>query len=254
MAMSGGKVPKERQEALAALAWLFDAGIDTVVDEGPRDWLAVPAFTPPKEEAPKPKRALAPRPEALSPVSVDAVETADSLEALRAAVDAIRHGAIFADGEPASRVMIVGEGPSADDPATGRPFSGPSGALLDRMLKAIGRDRTSVYLANPILWRNPGGRPASEAEVATGRAVLRRHIALARPKAVLAMGGMPAKALLDTETGITKLRGYWHELDLGDAAVPLLPTFNPAYLLRVPAHKSLAWADLLTFKAKIDAD
>ena len=150
--------------------------------------------------------------------------------------------------------MIVGECPAPDDRATGRPFSGPSGALLDKMLKSIGRDRSTAYLANLLLWRVANAKAASAEECAIGLATLRRHIALARPRAVLVMSDAAGKALFGMKEGITKYRGTWRDLELGDLTVPVLPTFNPAYLLRMPAHKALAWRDLLAFKARIDGD
>ena len=148
--------------------------------------------------------------------------------------------------------MIIGETAAPDDDRTGRPFSGPAGALLDRMLAAIGRDRSSTYISNLMLWRSYG--KAAPADIAMGQAILLRHIELARPRALLLMGGEAAKALLATDTGITRLRGNWVDLRVGSHPVPALPTFNPAYLLRRPADKRMAWADLLALKAKIDAD
>lgn len=245
-----------RPEALAALAWLTEAGIDTIVEEAPRQWLeSAPAFeAEPVEAAPEPMRRAAPAPVPAMRVDDGAIERASTLEDLRAAIDAIRPGAIFADGAAASGVMVVGECPAPDDRATGRPFSGPSGALLDKMLKSIGRDRSTVYLANLLLWRVANAKAASPEECAIGLAVLRRHIALAKPKAVLVMSDAAGKALFGMKDGITKYRGVWRDLDLGGVTVPALPTFNPAYLLRMPAHKALAWRDLLAFKARIDGD
>lgn len=244
--MTDPNPPKSRQDALAALAWMFDAGIDTIVESEPRNWLAPPPEAP---AAPKSEPRSASQDE-----SCGTIARAANLDELRAAIEAVRPKPTLSDGDPTSGVMIVGEGPSADDLATGRPFSGSSGALLDRMLKAIGRDRSGCYLANLVLWRNPAGRPASREEVEIGRVALRRHIELVRPRALLIMGGMPAKALFETDEGITKLRGRWQDLALDGLTVPALPTFNPAYLLRVPQHKGLAWADLLAFKVRIDAD
>jgi DNA polymerase len=249
-----------RADALSALAWLVEAGVDMLVDETPRAWLAdetsvtpeaLPALAP---AAPSARPAA--RPTAEAPVAdIDrAVRDAATLVELRSVAETLRANPIFADGEPASGVMIVGQDAAPDDDRTGRPFSGPSGALLDRMLKAIGRDRSSVYLTNLYLWRTIGGRPATDEETRRSTLILRRHIEIVRPRALLVMGDRPSKALFDTETGITKLRGRWIDLDFGALQVPALPTFNPAYLLRVPQHKALAWADLLAFKSRIDAD
>lgn len=251
-----------RSAALAALSWWRDAGVDTLVDDAPRDWLGAsiaedrsddhqaPAQVSPVRE----RRQVAP-PRPGRDVDISALTTTlagcDTLEALRRAVESIRARPIFADGDPASGVMIVGETAASDDDRTGKPFSGPAGELLDKMLAAIGRDRTSTYISNLLLWRGFG--KAAAADIATGTAILRRHIELAKPRAVLVMSGVAAKALLDTNAGITLLRGKWVDLTLGNHKLALLPTFNPAYLLRYPAHKRMAWADLLMFKAKIDA-
>lgn len=237
-----------RRDALSALAWLVEAGVDVAVEDRPRDWLA--PREQPAQAVETPAGITATLPQDAAPPGID---DATSLAALRAAVEALRPKPIFADGDPASGVMIVGEGPSPDDDRTGAPFSGPSGRLLDRMLAAIGRDRSSCYLSNLILWRAPGGRPASDEDIALGRAVLRRHIELAAPRVLLVMGGMPAQALFDTDVGITRLRGRWLDLEVGAVTVPALPTFNPAYLLRVPKQKALAWVDLLAFKTRIES-
>ena len=263
-----------RSAALAALAWWRDAGVDTLVDDAPRDWLAVASSpervpsppgrgkgwadeqgapvqpVPPRERPPltPPRRGGGADLAALTA----ALAACNTLEALRQAVETIRTRPIFADGDSASGVMIVGETAAPDDDSTGKPFSGPAGALLDKMLAAIGRDRSSTYISNLLLWRGFG--QATAADIATGAAILRRHIELAKPRAVLVMSGVAAKALLDTNVGITQLRGHWVDQMVGDHKLALLPTFNPAYLLRYPAHKRMAWADLLMFKAKIDAN
>jgi len=253
--MGLGEITASRADALATLGWLLEAGVDTLVDEEPRNWLSapVPDVATPEAAAPKSARPAA-TPAAATTTGVDAlIAAADSTAALYDAAKALRPKPIFADGDPASGVMIIGQDAAPDDDRTGRPFSGPSGALLDRMLKAGGRDRSSVYLTNLYHWRSTGGRPATEDETRLSTLILRRHIELVRPRALLVMGDKPSKALFDTDTGITKLRGRWIDLELGDFRVPALPTFNPAYLLRVPPHKALAWADLLAFKARIDA-
>lgn len=253
--MGLGELQASRSDALAALGWLVEAGVDVLVDDVPRQWLEEPAAAEPAPEAePVRQRAQAVAPVASAPTDIERlIAGADSTAALYDAAKSLRPKPIFADGEPSSGVMITGQDAAPDDDKTGRPFSGPSGALLDRMLAAIGRDRSSVYLTNLYLWRSIGGRPATEEETRLSTLILRRHIELIRPRALLVMGDKPSKALFDTDTGITKLRGRWIDLELGDLKIPALPTFNPAYLLRVPAHKALAWSDLLSFKQRIDA-
>lgn len=252
--MGLGELQASRSDALAALGWLVEAGVDVLVDDVPRRWLEEPvADDPVPEPAParQPVKAAAPAGE---PSAVERqIAEAGSTAALFDAAKSLRPKPIFADGEPSSGIMIIGQDAAPDDDKTGRPFSGPSGALLDRMLAAIGRDRSSVYLTNLYLWRSIGGRPVTEEETHLSTLILRRHIELVRPRALLVMGDKPSKALFDTDTGITKLRGRWIDLEFGDQKVPTLPTFNPAYLLRVPAHKALAWSDLLSFKQRIDA-
>lgn len=252
--MGLGGLAASRADALSALAWWVDAGLDALVGDAPCNWLAAPA--PPIIDPPAPvaKRAApAPTPSVDSEGIERLIALADSPAALFEAAKSLRPKPIFADGDPASGVMIIGQDAAPDDDRTGRPFSGPSGALLDRMLAAIGRDRSTVYLTNLYLWRSVGGRVPSSEETRLSALILRRHIELVRPRALLLMGGEPAKALLATDTPITRLRGSWIDVTLGDKSIPALPTFNPAYLLRMPAHKALAWADLRAFKSRIDA-
>jgi DNA polymerase len=256
--MGLGGLAASRVDALSALSWLVEAGVDTLVGDAPCQWLAAPA--PPIADAPVEKRAERPaiRPERPAAPSADSAEVerrvaaADSLDALKAAAATLRAKPIFADGDPASGVMIIGQDAAPDDDRTGRPFSGPSGALLDRMLAAIGRDRSSVYLTNLCLWRLVGGAMSAE-ETRLSTLILRRHVELARPRALLVMGDLPSKALFETDVAISKLRGRWVDLTLAGTTLPALPTFNPAYLLRQPAMKALAWADLRAFKSRIDA-
>ena len=162
---------------------------------------------------------------------------------------------VFLDGNPAAPVMIVGEAPGAEEDRLGRPFVGRAGQLLDRMLAAIGLDRTSVQYANVIYWRPPGNRKPTTAEIAACLPFVLRHIALARPRVLVLAGGTAAGALLPLSEGITRLRGRWFELavpGLGQP-VPTLPMFHPAFLLRTPERKCEAWRDLLALKARLDA-
>ncbi len=162
---------------------------------------------------------------------------------------------VFIDGNPAAPVMIIGEAPGADEDRIGRPFVGRSGQLLDRMLSAIGLDRTSVQITNVIYWRPPGNRKPTSAEIAACLPFVLRHIALARPKVLVLSGATAASALLPHGEGITRLRGRWFELAVPglDRPVPTLPMFHPAFLLRAPERKREAWRDLLALKARLDA-
>jgi DNA polymerase len=187
---------------------------------------------------------------------------AQSIEELKAALDgfqglSLKRSAtqmVFADGNPASRVMLIGEAPGADEDRIGRPFVGVSGQLLDRMLASIGLSRTeNVYISNIINWRPPGNRSPSDAEIALSLPFVLRHIELVKPAVLVFAGGVAAKALLSTSQGITRLRGRWvdHASPGLEKPVPALPIFHPAYLLRSPQEKRLAWADLLKLKARL---
>jgi DNA polymerase len=160
---------------------------------------------------------------------------------------------VFADGNPAAPVLIIGEAPGADEDRLGKPFVGRAGQLLDRMLAAIGLDRTGVQITNVIYWRPPGNRKPTAQEIASCLPFVFRHIALSRPKLLVLAGGTAASTLLDTAEGITRLRGRWFDLAVPglDASLPTLPTFHPAFLLRSPERKREAWRDLLALKAKL---
>ncbi|MER8944943.1 uracil-DNA glycosylase [Mesorhizobium sp. M0185] len=161
---------------------------------------------------------------------------------------------VFADGNPTAAVMLVGEAPGRDEDIEGLPFVGRSGRLLDRMLAAIGLDRTSAYIANVIPWRPPGNRTPTPHETEICRPFIERQIELVNPKVLVNLGGPSAKTLLNTSEGILRLRGNWrvHTTPSG-VAIPAMPTLHPAYLLRTPAHKKLAWRDFLDVKAKLRA-
>jgi uracil-DNA glycosylase family 4 len=161
---------------------------------------------------------------------------------------------VFADGNPEAAVMLVGEAPGRDEDIEGLPFVGRSGRLLDRMLAAIGLDRTSVYIANVIPWRPPGNRTPTPHETEICRPFIERQIELVNPKVLINLGGPSAKTLLNTSEGILRLRGNWRvHTTASGIAIPAMPTLHPAYLLRTPAHKKLAWRDFLEVKAKLRA-
>jgi DNA polymerase len=188
-------------------------------------------------------------------------DRAGSLDELRARMAAfegcnLRYTAkslVFADGNPAGGLMLVGEAPGRDEDIEGLPFVGRSGQLLDRMLAAIGIHRSSgAYIANVIPWRPPGNRTPTPQETEICRPFIERQIELADPKVLVALGGPSAKVLVGTPEGIMKLRGNWrvHRTRSGKE-IPVMPTLHPAYLLRNPAHKRLAWRDLLEIKARL---
>lgn len=188
---------------------------------------------------------------------------AASLDGLRAAMDAFdgcnlkftAKQLVFADGNPDADIMFVGEAPGRDEDIEGLPFVGRSGKLLDRMMAAIGLDRTKAYIANVIPWRPPGNRTPTPLETEICRPFIERQIELANPKLLVTLGGPAAKVVIGTPEGIMRLRGHWgvHTTAAGKA-IPTMPTLHPAYLLRNPAHKKLAWRDFLDIKAKLVAN
>ncbi len=160
---------------------------------------------------------------------------------------------VFSDGNPNARVMIVGEAPGEDEDRQGKPFVGPSGRLLDRMLAAIGLDRKTVYITNILPWRPPGNRNPTLAEIAVCQPFVERHIELAAPDCLLLLGATAARTLLGRTDGVMRLRGRWHayRAPRRDIPVPTLATFHPAYLLRTPGQKRAAWHDLRMLKRRL---
>jgi len=160
----------------------------------------------------------------------------------------------FADGNPGARLMIIGEAPGRDEDRMGVPFVGADGQLLDKMIASIGLDRASVYLTNLLPWRPPGNRSPTDEETAMLLPWLFRHVQLAKPEFVLLLGGAAAKLVLGSHDGIMKLRGRWRDVDFGDGvARPVLASLHPAYLLRSPAQKRLAFEDLLLLTKRLGA-
>jgi len=186
----------------------------------------------------------------------------NDLAALRAAVEnfdgcSIKRTAnktVFSDGNPAARIMLIGEAPGAQEDVQGIPFCGPSGALLDKMLASIGLSRAeNAYITNTVFWRPPGNRQPNPEETAICRPFVEKHVALMNPALLILVGGTATKAVLGTETGITKLRGkfYAYKNDYMPAEVPVGVIYHPSYLLRQPATKRQAWHDLLMIKEKL---
>jgi DNA polymerase len=189
-----------------------------------------------------------------------AAKAAPTLDALKSAMDAYPHcdlkrGArnlVFCDGHPAARLMIIGEAPGRDEDLQAKPFVGRAGQLLDRMFDAIGLARTAetpdtaLYITNILPWRPPQNRDPNAEEIAMMRPFMARHVELAAPEVIVLMGNISCEAGLGRR-GITKLRGQWTQA----YGRPALPMVHPAYLLRNPAAKREAWADLLALKARL---
>lgn len=245
--------------AQALLDWQVELGAVDAIGDTPVNRFELDARPAPKPVAAAP----APVPAAADPVAeAQAMAAAATTRAqLREAIAAYPHcelqkGArnlVFSDGEASARVMIVGEAPGRDEDMTGLPFVGEAGQLLDRMLAAIGMDRRhpdparAVYITNILPWRPPQNRDPSPEERAMFLPFVARHIDLVRPEILVLMGRISTGTLLDTAEGITKIRGQWRDY----RGTPCLPMLHPAYLLRNPAAKREAWADLLTLQAKL---
>ncbi len=203
--------------------------------------------------------AVRPRGEhAGTPVAREIASSCQSLDALRRALEtfdgcALRETATrlcFADGSPDARIMLIGEAPGSEEDRQGLPFVGKSGKLLDRMLATIGLDRGRVWITNAIFWRPPGNRTPTPAEIAVCQPFLERQIELIRPRLIVFLGGIAARALLGLSDGVTRLRGRrlaYHAEPLPEP-IPALVMFHPAYLLRQPLQKAFAWRDLLTIQ------
>jgi DNA polymerase len=215
--------------------------------------------------APSPQPLAVPAPQEAQASAADIAAACDSLDALKAALDAFEGCALkktatqlcFEDGVRGAPVMLVGEAPGADEDRLGRPFVGVSGQLLDRMLAEIGLSRArDVYIANVVPWRPPGNRTPTTQELAICRPFIARQIALARPRILVTLGGPAAQALLGV-TGIMAQRGRWRSYPAaptpGEPVIPALPTLHPAYLLRNPIAKRQSWADLRSLAKKLAA-
>ncbi|MGP9820351.1 uracil-DNA glycosylase [Salinarimonas sp. NSM] len=169
------------------------------------------------------------------------------------ALKASARSLVFADGRPGARVMIVGEAPGAEEDRSGIPFVGRAGQLLDRMLAAIGLGRSDVYIANVVPWRPPGNRTPTPQEVAACLPFTRRQIALCDPDILVCMGAPATQHLLGVREGITRARGRWLDYDTGRRTIRALPMLHPAYLLRNPVVKRLAWRDLRALRTALAA-
>lgn len=280
----------DRNELIAMLAWQLDMGIDEALLDHPQvdavplrldQLLAVVAPAGDKDvsqtamggTALQPSEAVKMANSALAnsgavpsedKTNTDSLALADitSLSDLQSAMAKLddcplKHTAsnlCFADGNPGARLMIIGEAPGRDEDRMGVPFVGADGQLLDKMIASIGLDRASVYLTNLLPWRPPGNRSPTDEETAMLLPWLFRHVQLAKPEFVLLLGGAAAKLVLGSHDGIMKLRGRWRDVDFGDGVPrPVLASLHPAYLLRSPAQKRLAFEDLLLLAKQLAA-
>jgi DNA polymerase len=264
--------PLNPDDLISMLEWYRAAGVDVPVGEEPVDRFAqqkaarAAISERAQAAAPSPAPQTPPPPVMEASLSSDPAEaralaaSAQTLDQLRQLLDGyngcgLKFRAtqlVFADGNPDAEIMLIGEAPGGEEDRIGRPFVGRSGQLLDRMLKAIGLDRTRVYIANTVPWRPPGNRAPTPEEMALCLPFLNRQVELVAPKIILSLGGPATKTVFNTDTGILKMRGKWGEVMLGNHKAMGLATLHPAYLLRTPSAKQQAWWDMLALQARAE--
>lgn len=263
---------EHKRLARQSLEWLIEMGADELVGESSVNLLAPGELTLPQPLEPRQgETARGPRISAPRPVSSQGpIGDAAGLAAVCTDLDelrnALRHfdacplqrtatNLVFYDGNPKARVMFIGEAPGREEDEQGRPFVGRSGQLLDRMLASIGLSRraedpaTAAFITNVIYWRPPGNRKPTDAETLMCMPFVLRTIELMAPEFIVCLGATPAQRLLGMTEGILKARGAWRDF----RGTPVLPTLHPAYLLRQPAQKRLAWRDFLSLKRRLMA-
>jgi DNA polymerase len=264
--------PEPAPSVAQLLAFYLEAGVDCALSDEPVNRLAEEerpasnkAASSPAGDVglPRPSRSVAApvvapasepllTPDAAIASAREAARTAASLDILRDMLEkfegcALKSTAtrlVFADGNPKARVMFVGEAPGRDEDIEGLPFVGRSGKLLDRMIGAIGLDRSKVYIANVIPWRPPGNRTPTPQETQICLPFIQRQIELVDPDILVTLGNPSTQTLLSTRDGIMKTRGRWQQYNTGTRAIRAIATFHPAYLLRSPGYKRMSWQDL----------
>ena len=250
------------------LRWYAEMGVDIAVDDAPHDRFAesrasicraemgsLPAAPPETIEISRrvmrePGTALPP--ETIAASAWEQAAAAQSLDDLRerlsrfegCGLKATATRLVFGDGNPSADVMFVGEAPGADEDREGVPFVGRAGQLLDKMLASIGLDRGKVYIANVVPWRPPGNRTPTPLETSACLPFTRRQIELVDPKILVCLGGASAQTLLGGKEGVMRMRGRWFAYLAGNTEIRALAMLHPAFLLRQPAQKKLAWQDL----------
>ena len=277
----------DRRDLLSLFDFHVAAGVDCALDETPHDRFAENGQAAAEPQAarlasnegrvssprriseplarpvsvpPRPSRATTASPDEAAAEARERAKNAATLaelEGLLAAFDgcALKSSAktlVFADGNPEGRVMLVGEMPGADEDRVGKPFMGRSGQLLDRMLTAIGLDRSGVYIANLVPWRPPGNRNPTPQEIAICKPFVERQIELANPDILVCLGGPAVQNLLGTKDGILKSRGRWFPYKARGREIRALATLHPAYLLRQPLQKRLSWRDFRALRRALD--
>ena len=277
--------PDPREQALKSLlAWWEDAGFDPDELERPAPQPAARTAPPRAANAsPSAPRQAKSKPRAATPQAAMAAgfgeapvegpsarDLAGQAKSLPELYDAIKafdgcalkrsaRNTVIYRGDPTADVMVIGEGPGREEDEQGKPFVGRSGQLLDRMFASIGLSESDLYITNIVNWRPPGNRAPTQEEIAQCLPLIERHIAIKKPKLIVMTGGVSAQSLLRATVGIMRLRGRWADYRIKDESfepteddIPALPMLHPAYLLRRPQEKRLAWRDLLALKARLD--
>src|SRR3954454_1536141 len=264
MSRQAAVTPENPPTVQQLLAFYLEAGVDCALAEEPIDRLSDPELISAASKPAQPPAATtaAATPGARAEAGLgteaailsarEAARTTPTLDALRAllenfdgcALKATATRLVFTDGNPQARIMFVGEAPGREEDLEGLPFVGRSGKLLDRMIAAIGLDRTSAYIANVIPWRPPGNRTPTPQETQICLPFIQRQIELVNPDVLVTLGNPSPQTLLETREGIMKSRGKWLDYDTGTRIIRAIATFHPAYLLRSPSYKRMAWQDL----------
>ena len=257
--MTGG----EAKAAASLFAWYEAMGVDEAIGDEPVDRFAAAAApktdkTPQRQAETTRPRPAPSTPAGPAPQDLDAVTTLKELEALvgqfeGCALKRTAKNTCFYRGSTDARIMLIGEAPGRDEDLQGKPFVGRAGKLLDRMLESIGLDESSVYITNTIYWRPPGNRTPTPEEIGSCAPFLSRQIELLEPDVMVLLGGAAAKSILDVTDGIMRLRGRWKIYKSGDRDIPTLATLHPAYLLRKPGEKRLAWQDMMMLKERLES-
>ncbi len=284
--MTASKPPNQDHDSpeqlLALLKWYRAAGVDLGVGDKPIDRFvhahmsatsvkseshSTPLSLPGQAFAPRPaspsQSAPAPAPPATNADPEEAeklAQGAGSLDELRKRLEKYEGCGlklratqmVFADGNPQAKIMLIGEAPGRDEDLQGKPFVGRSGQLLDRMLYAIGLDRTSVYIANTVPWRPPGNRTPSPLEISLCMPFLVRQVELVAPKIIVTLGAAATQTMFGEKLSILKTRGRWRDIKVGAHAAKAMPTLHPAFLLRQPVQKRQAWQDMLAIASSME--
>ena len=185
-------------------------------------------------------------------------DKAEKLEKLKKSISDIKNcelkksatNIVFADGNPKAKIMLIGEGPGSNEDQEGLPFVGRAGALLDKMLASINLDRKKVYITNVVNYRPPENRRPTEEEIDRYLPYLKKHIEIINPKILVLLGSTALNALIGNEVVISKARGKWMEKQFGECKTSIIVTFHPAFLMRQPAQKKMAWIDLKMVREK----